>query len=1059
MVKTRKNSYETKQNTAKASASEKASSPHPVNRLLVGGKLLGSRPKPFSISKYSSSSNVSSRNTFEPIITPEVKCQHRKKPERYVLLPHSRFISVLAYKTGVKVATLVPSMKNDDDDDVLIECVSLVRYQRKISETTVQDVLDRMDTDDEEITGTADVVEEILLMVGCQDGSVREFSLAVLLNEQGNNAKKKADFWAFSIVGPCYRPRRVIQVLRKDPIIHIAVPHLPFHQVRKDGIVVYVAARRLEKPQDGVESQKQFVRGGASFSVEVIRVLIPHFDGSTKDLKISSSKDSMRSIDKFKCRISINKKKNVTNTLPFKMLSTANPLPGNNNTSNQDCSIFVVLARQNAISIYYDQLDSSESFSPLSLSMPSNNPLTAVDIALNKADITCGHYSGNICVINNVLKDVEQYQIVTRKEKLLNKEISKSSKTSILPPDPRKNMITTRVHWHALPVSTIVYDSMSYAMDPLLYSGGDESVLVTWQISQGRDRPVQVHPRIALGGIVHLSSSERCDENPASGMLVYCEDNSLQLLESHNKGCMWKIQGLVCTENDGDLVSLETDPRSTGQKNSQLVLTGLEKAPGYMHWFDPMRERLASSLEVVPFNRISRKEPEEQPLPTPTITGHVFSKNGQDLITIDESPTENTFIGARQESKKRGNHGAVGTIRFWSWKDSSSVKGGSSPPYNEIASMTFPHGPKNRISAISMSEDGSMACTVSCNEKSFRVWQKSRALNQRGNEKSWACKYKVKIPTGFSNCVTSKNGLSFTEDNSLLAIAFDTIGTIWDTDGGRLLTTFDHSNGNTSIESIRFVSPGVLKDLLLIQSRKCVSLRSPYGQYGNSGNFQGWSWSVHPSAKTSFITAVELVESHECIAIAIYSSAEDQSSVVLIDSNTGKRGVGGRKSPMSLIENLEGSVRSLCAVGKPRVKKSNWDSGKKSKTTEPPLMLYALMSTCNLVLCTEDSSFQGKNRGATVSKEQFVSAIPRLDISSNENDRRKRQRTNTAMPSVNSNLSDELSLLRPKKLALDVFGFGTNNDSTLGPSTAELPSLSSNFVKTFLGRNLQKSNA
>ncbi len=1012
-------------------------SPHPINRLLVGGKLVGNRPKPLPNHRFDGA-----HGTFEPIITPEVTHNNRKKAERYVLLPQARFVSVLSYKTGVKVATLVPSTK-EDDEDVLIECVSLVKYPRTISEKTVQDVLDTMDTEGDGVQQTKDVVEETLVMVGCQDGSLREFSLQAL---SASNGQVKADLGAYSIEGPCHFPRRVIRVLKKDPIMHLAIPHLPSHQVRKDGILVYVAARSLQ------HHQQDNLRNGSTFYIEVLRVLVPHFDGATKDVKISSN--SMRSIHKFKSKILVSKKRNAINTLPFRMMSVATPISNTNDSKPLDMSVFVVLARPNAISIYYDQLDSIKSFQPLLISMPSNNPLTALEISLNKADITCGHQRGNICVINNILKDVEQYQIATRKEKELNKE-TKSSLKSILPPDPRKNMITTRVHWHALPVSTLVYDSTSYAMDPLLYSGGEESVLVTWQISRGKDRPVQVHPRIALGGIVHLVSCDRCDDNPASGMLVYCEDNSLQLLESHNKGRLWKIQGLACSDNENSLVSLGKDPRSSGQKNSQLVLTGLKKAPGYMHWFDPMRERLASSLEVAPFNRISRNEPEERPLPTPSIIGHVFSKDGQDLITIDESPTENTSVGANYEAKQGGKHGAVGTIRFWSWNDSSTARGETSPPYDEIASMTFPHGPKNRISAIAMSQDGSIACTLSCNEKCYRVWQKSRALSKRGvsanNNKSWACKYKVKIPAGLSNCATSRSGLAFSEDNSLLAIAFDTIVTIWDTDGGRLLTTFDHSQGTTNLDSLRFVSPGVHQDLLLIQSSKCISLRSLYGANGSSGNFEGWSWSVHPSAKGSSITGVELIESHECVAISIYNQAKDQSKIVLVDVKTGKRASG-----TSLIENLEGSIRSLCAIGKPRVPKSNWDAQKQSNksTQQSPLMLYALMSTGDLVLCTELSNYQGKTK-TLANAEDFVSAAPRLDISTNNNDRRKRQRTNT----TSSNIIDEELLFRPKRLALDVFGFGTNNDSTLGPSTAELPSLSSNFVRTFLGRNLQKSNA
>ena len=177
-IEPKKKSIEPKKNAGGAAVSpSKSASPHPVNRLLVGGQLLGNRPK---LVTGNNSSNAS-WDTFEPIITPEVRCGHRKKPERYILLPHSRYITVLAYKTGVKVATLIPSVKEDGDDKVvLIECVNLVKYQRKVSETTVQDVLDRMDVDGDDkdggIMGTNDTVEETLVIVGCQDGSVREFS-------------------------------------------------------------------------------------------------------------------------------------------------------------------------------------------------------------------------------------------------------------------------------------------------------------------------------------------------------------------------------------------------------------------------------------------------------------------------------------------------------------------------------------------------------------------------------------------------------------------------------------------------------------------------------------------------------------------------------------------------------------------------------------------------------------------------------------------------------------------------------------------------------------------
>ena len=51
-------------------------------------------------------------------------------------------------------------------------------------------------------------------------------------------------------------------------------------------------------------------------------------------------------------------------------------------------------------------------------------------------------------------------------------------------------------------------------------------------------------------------------------------------------------------------------------------------------------------------------------------------------------------------------------------------------------------------------------------------------------------------------------------------------------------------------------------------------------------------------------------------------------------------------------------------------------------------------------------------------------------------------------------VDDDETMSSVKKLALDVFGYGITDKGTTGPPTAELPSLSGNFVKSFVGRNL-----
>jgi len=781
---------------------------------------------------------------------------------------------------------------------------------------------------------------------------------------------------------------------------------------------------------------------------------------------VDEGKQRRRSLDQFECKVGRDKDGKIIHTLPFKMISTAKPFLTENGATQQqrDWSIFVVLARANSISVYYEQLESQDVYEPMSFGMPSKNPLTAFDISVNKADITCGHYRGNIRVMNNVLNDIERYHITKAKAKQLGGELSTQIGNIR---DPRSKTITSRVHWHALPVTTLVYDTMSYAMDPLLYSGGDESVLVTWQISQGKDRPADVQPRLALGGIVHLTCSDRCDENAANGILVYCEDNTLQLIESHNKGKIWKVQGLSDgldgSGNAGNRLSLEIDPRSDANKNSQLIISGMAQAPGYIHWFNPSRERLASTLEVAPFNRISRTEPDELPPPTPTITCHAFSKNGDNLVTIDEYPTENPSLGVLEKQKNGEEYGVISTIRFWSWNDSFSAEGKEGVPlYKQVASMTFPHGPKHRISALGISRDGSMACTVSHSEKVFRVWEKRKgplrgldSLLLNGQAPSWTCRYKVTVPAGLSNQPTKEDGVSFSEDGSILAISFGQSVTLWDSNGARLLTSFKQCFGETDIELVRFVNPGLHQDLLLVQSCGGVSLRSPYGKCGSTASFTAWEF---PAPAGSIVTAVDMVDTHACVTISLFSPTRNKSQIILVDVATGKEGINGDESNVKSVGGIDGCVRAICALGK-RQEQSNWGTDGNRKSAKPLLALYALSSTGELLLFTEKSEMHQRTATGTTleSSDIYQSAGPRLDmIGTNDGSAQKRKRTQELFDTA---MQFEESTVATKKMALDIFGLSANENGTTRPSTAELPSLSGNFVKAFVGRNLARNSA
>lgn len=1166
--------------TSVSDRSNHGSNNNTIKCRLVGGPLVGRQPRDELSANHSL---PSSWRYYKPIITPEIitatattATSFNSKPsstnnvvkQRFILLPHPHHITVLAYKTGAKLATIVPTMVADDDDDdeqnnggdVIIESVCLARGRRPLRRHSVKDIFDKMDVDgahddDEAIKddednhaqshtheGTVDD-DDVLALVGCQDGTIREISLTELVKKtsvaggKNNQQQSSVRCGGYEIPGPFIRPRRVIRVSTqtgtaveadgstKEPscqsVIHLAVPEL-HHSITnsRDGLWVYCIMQSPdiphEEPEDdgnGKKKVKQQQQQPRYAHVETCRLIIPSFDGSTVvDLRpeVVEGDDDGDAVDdgpitesyvhelsplsimkRMKCRIdsSPHVGSRITRTVPFQLLAVTRAAQDDEDSSSRrrsGISVFVVVARANSLMIYHDLLITSSSssaatrcrsFPPVDYRFDDNSQLTTVDVSLNKSDVTCGHRRGKIGVMNDLLVQVELHNIRLDQERALQMEIDgndvdayaddNAAKALAMSAPPK--IVVSKAHWHAHPVASLSYDVTSSAVDPLLYSGGDESVMVTWQTAQGRDRPSDVLPRLALGGIVHLvmcSRDRSIDSHPASGILVFCEDNSLQLIESHNKGRIWKTNGLAVMKPTSSKPSkskqmqklcqlrIEPDPRSNKQRRSPLIMTGLADAPGLMHWYDPIRERIALKLEVAPFNRVSRTDPDEKPLPAPCVIHHAFSGNGSDLITVDEAPTENSLVGA-YEQHNGTEYGIVSTIRFWSLNDGPTNTRASQrnarAPYLQIASMTYPHGPKNRVDALALSNDGVLACTVSNQEKAFRIWEKDVLPVVAGSTRdddeaedgpaeTWTCRYKVSVPSGLSNFATPTGGVAFSDDGSILAVAFGRHVTLWDADEAQLLTSFQ-DGGGTDIEHVHFANAGLHRDLLLVKCQNGVSLRSPYSETGSTASFESWTWSLARTAKSSTVSAVTLIDSHNSVAISIYDAVSDHSKVILVDASTGTTRLSNGANS-SVIYYTKGRIECLTAVGTPN-NQSNWDSKPRH---HPPLLLYAMLSSAELVLLHDLKDASQSSSTQTAEMNLPLSTGPSLNIRIQQPLGSKRRLDAVHMPR---------SERSTKRSALDIFGItAIEGMKNAGPTTNNLPSLSSNFVRSLVGRNL-----
>ena len=164
---------------------------------------------------------------------------------------------------------------------------------------------------------------------------------------------------------------------------------------------------------------------------------------------------------------------------------------------------------------------------------------------------------------------------------------------------PHVSIIRRSVHWHSHPVMAVAFLSASGSrafsspMAKSLVSGGEESVLATWQLDRNFHRPTHFLARVSQGAIIHATCC------PQSGKIVTsCADNSIRCHSGSNYDEFWVEQGLASMplhqedEPKGSIIMMK-DPIT-----NLPMLSNLPGAPGMIHWFDPSSQSVVGVLEV-----------------------------------------------------------------------------------------------------------------------------------------------------------------------------------------------------------------------------------------------------------------------------------------------------------------------------------------------------------------------------------------------------------------------------------------------------------------------------
>ena len=282
--------------------------------------------------------------------------------------------------------------------------------------------------------------------------------------------------------------------------------------------------------------------------------------------------------------------------------------------------VFVVMCSSHGLAIYRDSIrqhsqpqdenvvvDASHSLVHFTKSMKSSSQyyskdqsaFSSVAISPGTKDLAVGRANGHIEILDNVFENVAKY---------LNQLGRKNAPEESLQ-HPENVTVHRTMHWHAHPVRALAFMS-AYGRRhkgdtnaTSLLSGGEESVVVTWQLDRNYHRPSNFIARVGQGGIVYMLHCQY-----SGRIIVFCSDNSIQCYNGSNYERNWAEQCLasMALHEEEDVKQQQEGGRP---KRGPIImakdpitgfpmLTNLPGSPGMVHWYDPKSKSVVGTLEV-----------------------------------------------------------------------------------------------------------------------------------------------------------------------------------------------------------------------------------------------------------------------------------------------------------------------------------------------------------------------------------------------------------------------------------------------------------------------------
>nr|XP_056717456.1 WD repeat-containing protein 75 [Euleptes europaea] len=299
------------------------------------------------------------------------------------------------------------------------------------------------------------------------------------------------------------------------------------------------------------------------------------------------------------------------------------------------------------------------------------------------------------------------------------------------------------LHWHHDEVMDLAFSVEGTS----LLSGGVESVLVQWR--DGSDSKKEFLPRLGAT-IQNISASP--------DGTFYCtshSDNKITIIHSSLR-VSTIIQGLI--KGSDVKTGLMVDPRTNA-----LVLNG---KPGHLQFYSLQNDKQLYSLDIVQQEYI-----------------HQYGLNQVELVKAAFDSAGSWLATVEQREEKGGELEAQ--MKLWAYDEQKQS-------FTLNTRINTPH--EDHVTALCFrgtEEPDSTPSTVvtAGNDGRFKVWVLLAENDEESRSTSWTCDF-----VGSYHNYQATN-CCFSEDGSLLAVSFEAIVTVWDSETWDLKSTFCHPPG------------------------------------------------------------------------------------------------------------------------------------------------------------------------------------------------------------------------------------------------------------------------